>query len=233
MYVIIMGAGRVGYLVAKMLEEDGHDVTIIEMDRKRAEELSTQINGLVIEGDATDTKTLEEANIKQADAFAALTGKDDANLLACILAKSLNPNVKTSLRISNPKNRKIFEEVTDLKKYFDFVISPEEIAAEYISRNIVTPGFDRVLFPKEGAEIVRFTIDENCEVAGKLVKDLKLPRDALIIAVYDEKGNLIIPSGNTKLPKRGQVIVFAKNDVLDELKELLEKKRESEEGQAE
>lgn len=229
MYVIIMGAGRVGYLVAKMLEEDGHDVTIIEMDRERAKELSLMINGLVIEGDATDTKTLEEANIKQADAFAALTGRDDANLLACILAKSLNPNIKTSLRVSNPKNRMIFEEVKDLKKYFDFVISPEEIAAEYISRNIVTPGFDRVLFPKEGAEIVRFTIDENSKVAGKLVKDLNLPRDALIVAIYDGKGNLIIPSGDTKLPEKGQIIIFAKNSALKEVKELFEDKKEESE----
>lgn len=125
MFVVIMGAGRVGSLVAKMLEEDGHDVTIIEMDKERAKELSLLINGLVIEGDATDPpKTLEEANIKQADAFAALTGKDDANLLACILAKHLNPKIKTSLRISNPQNRRIFEEVTDLRRYFDFVISP-------------------------------------------------------------------------------------------------------------
>jgi trk system potassium uptake protein TrkA len=225
MFVVIMGAGRVGFLVAKMLEEDGHDVTIIEMDKARAKELSLLINGLVIEGDATDPKTLEEANIKQADAFAALTGKDDANLLACILAKHLNPRVKTSLRLGNPKNRRIFEEVTDLKRYFDFVISPEEIAAEYISRNIVTPGFDRVLFPKEGAEIVRFTIDENSEIAGKYVRDLKLPRDALMIAVYDEKGNLIIPSGDTKLPERGQVIVFAKNSILDSVKGLLERRK--------
>jgi trk system potassium uptake protein TrkA len=230
MYVIIMGAGRVGYLVAKMLEGEGHDITIIELDRERAEALSGMINGLVIQGDATDPKTLEEANIKQADAFAALTGKDDANLLACILAKNLNPNVKTSLRISNPKNRRIFEEVSDLKKYFDFVISPEEIAAEYISRNIVTPGFDRVLFPKEGAEIVRFNIDEESEVAGKLVRELNLPRDALIIAVYDEKGNLTIPSGDTRLPKKGQIIVFAKKNVLSEVKELLEKRKESEEA---
>jgi len=225
MFVVIMGAGRVGYLVAKMLEEEGHDVTIIEMDKERAKELSLLINGLVIEGDATDPKTLEEANIKQADAFAALTGKDDANLLACILAKHLNPKIKTSLRISNPQNRRIFEEVTDLKRYFDFVISPEEIAAEYISRNIVTPGFDRVLFPKEGAEIVRFSINGDNEIAGKLVKDLKLPRDALMVAVYDEKGNLIIPSGDTKLPERGQLIIFAKNSVLDDVKKLLEKKK--------
>ncbi|NJE62499.1 TrkA family potassium uptake protein [Thermococcus sp. 21S7] len=230
MFVVIMGAGRVGYLVAKMLEEEGHDVTIIEMDKERAKELSLLINGLVIEGDATDPKTLEEANIKQADAFAALTGKDDANLLACILAKHLNPKIKTSLRISNPQNRRIFEEVTDLKRYFDFVISPEEIAAEYISRNIVTPGFDRVLFPKEGAEIVRFSINGDSEIAGKLVKDLKLPRDALMVAVYDEKGNLIIPSGDTKLPGSGQIIIFAKNSVLDDVKKLLEKKKPNNES---
>ncbi|ASJ11492.1 MULTISPECIES: potassium channel family protein [Thermococcus] len=230
MFVVIMGAGRVGFLVAKMLEEEGHDVTIIEMNKERAKELSLLINGLVIEGDATDPKTLEEANIKQADAFAALTGKDDANLLACILAKHLNPKIKTSLRISNPQNRRIFEEVTDLKRYFDFVISPEEIAAEYISRNIVTPGFDRVLFPKEGAEIVRFTINGDSEIAGRLVKELKLPRDALMVAVYDEKGNLIIPSGDTKLPDRGQVIIFAKNSVLDDVKRLLEKKKPNNES---
>ena len=230
MFVVIMGAGRVGFLVAKMLEEDGHDVTIIEMNKERAKALSLLINGLVIEGDATDPKTLEEANIKQADAFAALTGKDDANLLACILAKHLNPKVRTSLRIGNPKNRKIFEEVKDLKRYFDFVISPEEIAAEYISRNIVTPGFDRVLFPKEGAEIVKFHIDGDSEIAGKLVKDLKLPKDSLMVAVYDEKGNLIIPSGDTKLPEKGQVIIFAKNSALNGIKDLLERRKEKEGG---
>ncbi|MDI3475659.1 MAG: trk/ktr system potassium uptake protein [Thermococcaceae archaeon] len=228
MFVIIMGAGRVGYLVARMLESDGHDVTIIELNRERANELANHLNALVIEGDATDPRTLEEANIRNADAFAALTGRDDANLLACILAKHLNPKVRTSLRISNPQNRRIFEEVTDLRKYFDFVISPEEIAAEYISRNIVTPGYERVLFPKEGAEIVKFEIDENKEIAGKYVRDLHLPKDALIVAIYDSKGNLIIPSGDTKLPEKGQIIIFAKNSALEGLKSLIEKPKEGE-----
>ncbi|ASJ03672.1 potassium transporter TrkA [Thermococcus profundus] len=226
MFVIIMGAGRVGYLVAKMLEEDGHDVTVIEQDGERAKELSLEINGLVIEGDATDPKTLEEANIKQAHAFAALTGKDDANILACILAKNLNPSIYTALRISNPKNKRIFERVEDLKKYFNFTISPEEIAAEYISRNLSTPGFDRVLFPKEGAEIVRFEITPDSWVAGKTVKELGLPKDALIVAVYDRRGNLIIPSGDTKLPEEGSLIVFAKTGVLDDVKDIFEKMNE-------
>ncbi|MCA6213911.1 TrkA family potassium uptake protein [Thermococcus bergensis] len=227
MFIVIMGAGRVGYLVAKMLENEGHDVTIIDIDKERAKELSFLVNGLVIEGDATDHKTLEEANVKQADAFAALTGRDDANILACILAKHLNPEIKTVLRISKPKNKEVFERVEDLKKYFDVVISPEEIAANYIFRSLTTPGFDRVLFPREGAEIVKFRLDDESEISEKSVKDLNLPRDSLIVAIYDEKGNLIIPSGDTKLPKKGEVVVFAKNSVLNEIKKIFEQKKNS------
>ncbi|WP_087036845.1 potassium channel family protein [Thermococcus litoralis] len=227
MFIVIMGAGRVGYLVAKMLENEGHDVTIIDIDKERAKELSFLINGLVIEGDATDHKTLEEANVKQADAFAALTGRDDANILACILAKHLNPEIKTVLRISKPKNKEVFERVEDLKKYFDVFISPEEIAANYIFRSLTTPGFDRVLFPREGAEIVKFRLDDESEISEKSVKDLNLPRDSLIVAIYDEKGNLTIPSGDTKLPKKGEVVVFAKNSVLNEIKKIFEQKKSS------
>lgn len=227
MFIVIMGAGRVGYLVAKMLENEGHDVTIIDIDKERAKELSFLINGLVIEGDATDHKTLEEANVKQADAFAALTGRDDANILACILAKHLNPEIKTVLRISKPKNKEVFERVEDLKKYFDVVISPEEIAANYIFRSLTTPGFDRVLFPREGAEIVKFYLEDDSEISEKAVKDLNLPRDSLIVAIYDEKGNLTIPSGDTKLPKKGEVVVFAKNSVLNEIKKIFEQKKNS------
>ena len=86
-----------------------------------------------------------------------------------------------------------------------------------------------MLFPKEGAEIVKFNIDEDSEIAGKLVKDLKLPKDSLMVAVYDEKGNLIIPSGDTKLPEKGQVIIFAKNSALDGVKSLLERRKEKKE----
>lgn len=227
MFIVIMGAGRVGYLVAKMLENEGHDVTIIDIDKERAKELSFLVNGLVIEGDATDHKTLEEANVKQADAFAALTGRDDANILACILAKHLNPEIKTVLRISKPKNKEVFERVEDLKKYFDVVISPEEIAANYIFRSLTTPGFDRVLFPREGAELVKFYLEDDSEISEKAVKDLNLPKDSLIVAIYDEKGNLTIPSGDTKLPKKGEVVVFAKNSVLNEIKKIFEQKKNS------
>ncbi|WP_048151057.1 potassium channel family protein [Palaeococcus ferrophilus] len=226
MFVVIMGAGRVGFLVSKMLENDGHDVTLIERNREIANELANEINGLVINGDATDQSVLEEANIRQADAFAALTGEDDANILACILAKNINPDIITILRVSNIQNKRVFEKVEDLKKYFDYIVSPEEMAANFIVRTITTPGFNRVMIPKEGAEIVEFKIDEGSDVSEKLIKDLKLPKDSLIVAVYDDKGNLVIPSGDTKLPQKGQVIIFGKDNALEEIKKLFEKKKE-------
>ncbi|MFA4646919.1 TrkA family potassium uptake protein [Pyrococcus kukulkanii] len=225
MYIIIMGAGRIGTLVAKMLENAGHDVAIIEMNKERAKEISEHITGLVIEGDATDQKVLEEANVKKADAFAALTGRDDANILACILVKHINPNIMTILRITDPTKKQVFEEVKELKTYFDIVVSPEDIAANYIFRTLVTPGFNRVLLPREGAEIVQFQITEENEVAGKSVKDLGLPKDSLIIAIYDEKGNLVIPSGDTVLPNKGQVVIFAKSSALQDVKKIMEAKK--------
>lgn len=130
-------------------------------------------------------------------------GRDDVNFLVCILVKSFNLNIKIFLRVSNFKNRRIFEEVKDLKKYFDFVIFFEEIVVEYISRNIVIFGFDRVLFLKEGVEIVRFIIDENSKVVGKFVKDFNFLRDVLIVVIYDGKGNLIILFGDIKLLEKG------------------------------
>lgn len=226
MYVIIMGVGRVGYFVVKMFEEDGYDVMIIEMDWDRVKEFFLMINGLVIEGDVIDMKMLEEVNIKQVDVFVVLMGRDDVNFLVCILVKSFNLNIKIFLRVSNFKNRRIFEEVKDLKKYFDFVIFFEEIVVEYISRNIVIFGFDRVLFLKEGVEIVRFIIDENSKVVGKFVKDFNFLRDVLIVVIYDGKGNLIILFGDIKLLEKGQIIIFVKNFVFKEVKELFEDRKE-------
>ncbi|ASJ15931.1 potassium transporter TrkA [Thermococcus chitonophagus] len=228
MYIIIMGAGRIGTLVARMLENAGHDVAIIEMNKERAKEISEHITGLVIEGDATDQKVLEEANIKKADAFAALTGRDDANILACILAKHINPNLMTILRITDPNKKQVFEEVKELKTYFDIVVSPEDIAANYIFRTLVTPGFDRVLLPREGAEIIQFQITEDSAIAGKPVRELGLPKDSLIIAIYDEKGNLVIPSGDTVLPTKGQVVIFAKSSALQDVKKIMEAKKKEE-----
>jgi len=226
MLILLMGAGRVGHLVAKMLETTNHDVTIIELDRERAEELSTELNALIIAGDATDPRILEEANVKKAKVFGALTGRDDANILACILAKNLNPDIYTILRISNPRSREILEEVGDLKKYFDVVMCPEEIAAQYVFLNIMTPGLERVLLQPGQVELARFDVPPESPISGKPVKDIKLPDSALIILIIKktEQGEkIIIPSGSTTIPPNSTLVVIGKNEALMKFKEMIER----------
>ena len=87
MYVIIMGGGRLGLLVGLNLIADGKDVTIIEKDENRCKFLATQLDTMVICGSGTDKETLINADITDADVFVALTGNDETNLLASLMAQ--------------------------------------------------------------------------------------------------------------------------------------------------
>ena len=87
MYIVIMGGGRVGLSLADRLIIHGYDVTIIESNDDLCDHASEELDAMVICGNGTDTKTLEEANIEEADVFVATTGNDESNLLSCILVK--------------------------------------------------------------------------------------------------------------------------------------------------
>ena len=99
MYIIIAGIGRVGYTLAKSLSEKGHDIVLIDIDKNVCKKASADIDALVINGDCTKTKTLEEAGIEDADIYIAVTGKEEVNLMSSLLAKSYGIN-KTIARIS-------------------------------------------------------------------------------------------------------------------------------------
>ena len=93
MYVIIVGAGRVGLNLAQSLIREGLNVTIIENDSTISEEVAEQINAMVIHGDATSVQVLEDADITDADVFVAATGHDTVNLLTSVLSQNYD-NIK-------------------------------------------------------------------------------------------------------------------------------------------
>ena len=90
MYVIIMGGGRVGLALANLLIEEGCDITLIESDESLCADVATELDALVICGNGTNSKLLEETNIEDADYFIATTGNDEANLLSCILVRKFD-----------------------------------------------------------------------------------------------------------------------------------------------
>jgi trk system potassium uptake protein TrkA len=203
MYVVIMGGGRVGLNLASSLVAGGHDVTLIENDSKLCENAASGLDALVICGNGTDIKTLEEANVGDADVFVAATGHDEANLLSCILVKDYNIK-KIIARVSNPDHEDAFKKVG-----IDDVISPELTAASYLEKLIIRPKIaDLIIIGKGNAELLEIQVG-NKNVIGKKVKDVS-PTDDFIIAALYKNGIINIPKKEDILNKGDRISVLVK-----------------------
>ena len=216
MYVIIMGGGRVGLALANLLIDDGHDITLIENDEALSADVAADLDALVIHGNGTSSKVLEETNIEDADYFIATTGNDEANLLSCILVRKYN--VPTIIaRVSNPDHEEAFKEVG-----IDRVISPEITAAEQLQQFVTMPNVAKLTTLGEGdAEILEMTIT-NDKVVGKRFKDISPTREYIIIATY-QNGKLVIPQPDNTVSRGEKVSILVKRGTFKKVSKKLEK----------
>jgi trk system potassium uptake protein len=204
MYVVIMGGGRVGLRLASSLVTAGTDVTLIENDSSLCGNAAAELDALVICGNGTDVKTLEEANISDADVFVAATGNDEVNLLSCILVKDYNIK-KVIARVSNPDHEEAFKKVG-----IDDVISPELTAASYLEKLITRPKIaDLVVIGKGNAEILDIRVT-NDKAVNKKVGELS-PTDNYIIAAIYKNGEINIPKEDMVLTLGDRIFVLVKN----------------------
>ena len=203
MYIIIMGGGRVGLALAKLLIDNGEDITLIESNEALSGELASELDALVICGNGTNSKLLEESNIEDADYFIATTGNDEANLLSCILVMKYNvPNIIA--RVSNPDHEEAFKEVG-----IDHVISPETAAAAQLQKLVTRPNAAELMTLGEGdAEILDMTIT-NDKIVGKRYKDISPSKEYIIIATY-QNGKLIIPQPDNIISRGEKVTALVK-----------------------
>ena len=203
MYIVIMGAGRVGLNLASNLVSRGHDVTLIENDESLCSNAAAELDALVICGNGTDTKTLEEANVSDANVFVAATGNDEANLLSCILVKQYEIN-KIIARLSNPDHEEAFKKVG-----IDDVISPELTAAGYLEKIITRPKVaDLIVIGKGDAEILDITV-KNKKVIGKRIEEISPTDDYIIVAVY-KNGEITIPKADMVLNEGDKISILVK-----------------------
>jgi trk system potassium uptake protein len=207
MYVVIMGGGRVGLNLASSLVAGGHDVTLIENDSVLCSNAASELDALVICGNGTDIKTLEEANVGDADVFVAATGHDEANLLSCILVKDYNIK-KIIARVSNPDHEDAFKKVG-----IDDVISPELTAASYLEKLIIRPKIaDLIIVGKGNAELLEIKV-ENKNVIGKQIKDVSPTDDFIIAAIYNN-GEINIPKKTDLLTQGNRISVLVKRNAI-------------------
>lgn len=210
MYVVIMGGGRVGLNLASFLISDGHDVTLIESDENLCNNAASELDALVICGNGTDIKTLEEANLKDADVFVAATGNDETNLLSCVLVREYNVS-KIIARVSDPSHGPAFKKIG-----VDSVISPELTAASYLEKLIIRPKIaDLVVLGRGDAELLDITL-ENDQVVGKKISEIS-PHDSFIIVAIYENGNITIPKPDMVLKKGVKVSILVKTKFAKEV----------------
>jgi trk system potassium uptake protein TrkA len=203
MYILIVGAGKVGYFLAKRLVAGKHTVGLIEKDKGICEEVAKEIEALVINGDGCDPRILEEAGIECADVVAAVTGEDEDNLIICQLAKERFSVRRTVARVNNPDNEFTFSELG-----IDVPVDSTKIIAKIIEEEASFSDFVNLMSFKRGKlAIVRVDLPEDSPAINKQVKDIELPADSVLVSIVRGE-EVIVPKGNTVLRPGDDVIAL-------------------------
>jgi trk system potassium uptake protein TrkA len=189
MNIIICGAGRVGFTIAKLLSEQGHSITIVDQSSEDIQKINETLDVKSIVGKATYPSILEKANASDADMIIAVTRNDEINMLICQIAFSIFKVQKKIARIRsqdylNPKFSKVYNKEN---LPIDVIISPEIEIARSLQRKLEAPGaLDNVPFADNKIRLLEILVNEHCPLINTKLKELtqKFPDlDANIMGV--------------------------------------------------
>lgn len=207
--ILLLGGGRTATLVADKLRHTGARVQMIERDPDRARALAEQLDGVrVLNGDITDSDVLDEADLPRIELVAALTGEDDANVLASVYAKAAG--VPETIAVVHRLN---FLSLLD-RVGVDAALSPRTATANGVLRFVRGDVAQVATFLQGEVELLEFEIRSGSTADGRSIADLKLPRDVLISAILRD-GRSQIARGRTTLRKGDHVIVIAEPQSVD------------------
>ncbi|OYR57451.1 potassium channel family protein [Halorubrum halodurans] len=204
--IVIAGGGRVGNRVAHILDDRGHDVTVIEQDPNRAEALSDDYVATVIEGDATRPGVLEQADLERADVVAALTSLTGTNLAVCLLVRELAPDTQTVARTER-------EPGEEFDRFVDEVIFPERAGAR-AAVNAIEPDVSALEDVTGTLDILEVHVVEGAPVAGRSLDEVSLPRGSLVVS--DAAGDTLA-GPETVLRPGESYLVAVEPSVVDEV----------------
>jgi trk system potassium uptake protein TrkA len=211
-YVIIVGGGKVGYHLAKTLLSEGHEVLILEKDRKTYEWLIEELGETVMLGDGCEIRTMTEAGMARANVVVAVTGDDEDNLVICQMAKRKFGVPRTIARVNDPKNEELFRELG-----IDQTVSSTRVIYNLLDQQIETGEVIPLAALKRGEiELVEVDITPGSPVEGQKIGQLDLPPNTLIISILRD-GTPIVAHSDTKLRVGDSVIAMIKAEREKEL----------------
>jgi trk system potassium uptake protein TrkA len=221
MNIIICGAGRVGFTIAKQLSEQGHSITVIDQSSEDIQKIDEALDVKAIVGKATYPSILEKANATEADMIIAVTRNDEINMVICQIAFSIFNIPKKIARIRsqdylNPKFTRVYNKEN---LPIDVIISPEIEIAKSIQRKLEAPGtLDSVPFADNKIRLLEILINDNCNLINIQLNELtkKHPNlDANIIGIIrDDK--FLIPKKNDDIKKNDKIYVIINSSQMAE-----------------
>jgi trk system potassium uptake protein TrkA len=201
-YVIIVGAGKVGWNLARELIEKEHEVTLIESDRRRYLVVEEELEHAVQYGDATELWVLERAGVQRADLVIAVTGDDEDNILVCQVAKEKYLCERVIARVNNPRNLQHFKLLG-----IQPVVSATDLILRLIEHEVPRYGLVHLLaLEEERLEIIELEVQPDAPAAGTRAVDVALPEGSLIISVLRE-GKGFVPKADTVIEPGDQVLL--------------------------
>jgi trk system potassium uptake protein TrkA len=215
MYVVLAGGGKVGRSIAVDLIDDGHDVTIIERQEGRCEQLLRDHDLLVIHGDACDVRYLEQARPERADVFVATTGDDDDNFVCCQLALTSFGVPRVVSRVNAPRNEAIF------KRLNIEAVSTTGLISRIVREQLTVGELIHLYTLRAGkVNLVEIDIPADARPPAEPVAELGLPEDSVLVCIF-RGDDTIIPRGTTLLEPGDQVIALTTPELEDELRALI------------
>ncbi len=217
MYIIVVGAGRVGYYLTRALLNEGHEVLAIEKNVTICQTINEELGNVCFRGDGCEAATLQEIGTGRADMLVAVTGDDEDNLVACQVAKYKFNVPRTIARIRNPKNETLFK-----KLGVDVTVSSTNIILEAIEQEVPTHPLTHLLtLGEEGLEIVDVKISNDSTTVGKSLKELSLPKESSLVLIIPRDKKPFVPNPDTIIQAGDKIIALTASESEEALRAAL------------
>jgi len=202
-YIIIAGGGKVGWNLARELIEKGHEVTLLENDRRRYLVVEQELEHAVQYGDASELWVLERAGIQRGDLVIAVTGDDEDNILICQMARDKYEVERIVARVNNPRNLDHFKELG-----IEPAVSATDLILRLIEHEVPEYGLVQLLaLEEEHLEIIEVEVGKGSRAAGSRIQDVSLPDGSLIISVL-RGGTGFVPKADSMIESGDQVMLI-------------------------
>ena len=210
MYVIIVGCGRVGAELSKLLSGEGHDVVVIDKAQESLKRLGDTFNGLTMVGNGFDLALLKQVGIEKADAFCAVTDGDNTNLISAQVAKKIFNVPKVFARVYDPQRAHIYGALG-----LD-IISGTMLFSAMLRDKIIESRFSSYLIESKDLGVIE--IEVKNELVGKTIQDINIPGDFIVAALRRMQG-VVIPEPKTVLKSKDILMGVVKVSSLQAVRE--------------